>query len=250
MLKIFKMDLHIHTCLSPCGDLEMVPSKIVKKAKAEGLDAIGICDHNSAENVVAVKKAGQEKDLTVVGGIEVTSQEEVHILALFDKDENLFELQRIVYENLQGINEAKVFGEQVIVDEKDEILGVNNRLLIGATKLTVDEIVDITHSLKGLVIASHVDRERFSIIGQLGFIPKGLVLDSLEASSKISLDQEKPIFSQAFDFPVVTFSDAHSIKDIGKSSTIFLIEEAKVSEIKKALLDKDGRSIFTYSGHS
>ena len=246
MLGRFRMDLHIHTCLSPCGDLEMMPSKIVKKAKSEGLDAIGICDHNSAENVVAVKKAGEKEDLAVIGGMEVTSREEVHILTLFDKDKDLLELQRIVYENLHGTNDEEIFGEQVIMDEEDEVLGTNNKLLIGATNLTIDEIVNTTHSLRGAVIASHIDRERFSVIGQLGFIPEELKLDSVEVSSKTSPNE----FRETSCFPVVTFSDAHFIEDIGKSSTIFFVKEATVSEIKKALLNKDGRFVLTYSGHS
>ena len=246
MLKRFRIDLHIHTCLSPCADLEMVPTKIVKKAKLEGLDVVGICDHNSSENVAAVKKAGERENLKVLGGIEVTSKEEVHILALFDGDEDLLKLQRIVYENLPGVNNEQLFGEQLVVDEQDVVLDVNNRLLIGATELSIDEIVDITHSLRGLVIAAHVDRERFSIIGQLGFVPEGLPLDSLEVSSKFSPTKEKIDFK----FPLVTFSDAHFIEDIGESSTNFFIKEVKVCEIKKALSGEDGRSFITYFGHS
>ena len=85
MLREFRMDLHIHTCLSPCGDDEMVPAKIVDQAKKSGLDVIGICDHNTAENVPAVRCAGSELNLRVLGGMEITTQEEVHILALFDE---------------------------------------------------------------------------------------------------------------------------------------------------------------------
>ena len=246
MLKRLKMDLHIHTCLSPCGEREMVPTEIINRAKELGLDAIGICDHNSAENVVAVKKAGKKESLAVIGGIEVTSREEVHILALFDNDEDVFELQHIVYENLHGKNEAKVFGEQIIVDEQDEIIGINHRLLIGATDLTVDKIVDIVHFLKGLCFASHIDRERFGIIGQLGFIPEGLKLDAAEVSPK-TIPSE---FNQTLGVPLVTFSDAHTIQDIGNSYTEFLINKPSVAEIKKALLDEDGRLIVTYFRHS
>ena len=148
---------------------------------------IGICDHNSAENVACAKKVGEKEGLTVIGGIEVTSQEEVHILALFSEDRDLFELADLIYENLPGINDERVFGEQIVVNEDDEVLGFNKRLLIGATVLPLRQIVDRIHSLSGLAIAPHIDRESFGIIGQLGFIPDGLELDGLEVSPGLSL---------------------------------------------------------------
>jgi predicted metal-dependent phosphoesterase TrpH len=247
MLKKIKADLHIHTCLSPCGDMDMTPAMIVEKARSKGLDVIGICDHNSSENVAAVKKAGKKYNLKVLGGMEVTSREEVHILALFDEDKKLSELQEIVYENLKGVNDEEFFGYQLIVDERNEIIDLNKKLLIGATDLTVDRIVELIHSLNGLAIASHVDRERFSLIGQLGFIPEELELDGLELSPRYMSERKKLDFPMSSGFPLVTFSDAHYIDDIGKTSTTFLLDDITVIELKKALKNKDGRSILTYS---
>ena len=247
MLKKFKTDLHIHTCLSPCGDMDMMPTLIVEKARSKGLDVIGICDHNSSENVIAVKKAGEKNNLKVLGGMEVTSKEEVHILALFDEDKDLFKLQKIVYENLKGVNDEEHFGYQVVVNEQDKAIDLNKRLLIGATDLTVDKIVELIHSLNGLAIASHVDRERFSLIGQLGFVPEGLELDGLELSPRYAFGKKELDFPMASGFPLVTFSDAHLPDDIGKTSTTFLLDDITVIELKKALMNKDGRSIITYS---
>jgi len=247
MLKKIKADLHIHTCLSPCGDMSMMPTVIVEKAKLKGLDVIGICDHNSSENVAAVMKAGEKYNLKVLGGMEVTSKEEVHVLALFDEDKKLSELQKIVYENLEGVNDEEFFGYQLIVDENNEIVDLNKKLLIGATDLTVDAIVELIHSLNGLAIASHVDRERFSLIGQLGFVPEGLELDGLELSPGYMSEKKKLDFPMSAGFPLVTFSDAHYIDDIGKTSTTFLLEDITVSELKQALKNKNGRSILTYS---
>jgi len=243
MLKKFRMDLHIHTCLSPCGDSEMLPSKIVKKAKFEGLDAIGICDHNSVENVVAVKKAGKRENLEVIGGIEITSQEEVHILALFGNDADLLRIQNVVYEHLPGVNDEEAFGEQLIVDENDRIVGINNRLLIGATTLLVEQIVEIIHKLGGIAIASHIDREAFSIISQLGFIPEELNLDGLEVSPLNSAEEVRTKLPQVNDFPIVGFSDAHYLEDIGKAHTSFVMEKVNIDEIDKALLNQDGRKV-------
>ncbi len=204
---------------------------------------IGICDHNSAENVACAKKVGEKEGLAVIGGIEVTSQEEVHILALFNEDEDLFELASLIYENLPGINDERVFGEQIVVNENDEVLSFNKRLLIGATLLPLHRIVDRIHSLGGLAIASHIDRESFSIIGQLGFIPDGLELDGLEVSPRLSLKKAQPEFGEAFDLPLVTFSDAHTLDDVGKSFTCLSIEEASIKEIRKALFSEDGRKV-------
>jgi len=247
MLKKFKTDLHIHTCLSPCGDLGMIPTLIVEKAKSRGLDVIGISDHNSSENVIAVKKAGEKYNLKVLGGMEVTSKEEVHILALFDDEKDLLKLQKIVYENLEGVNDEELFGYQLIVNEQNEIMDLNKKLLIGATDMTVDKIVELIHSLNGLAIASHVDRERFSLIGQLGFIPEGLALDGLELSAKYTSGKKELDFPMSSGFPLVTFSDAHYIDDIGKTSTTFLLDDITVIEMKKALKNQNGRSILTYS---
>ncbi len=247
MLKKIKADLHIHTCLSPCGDMEMSPSMIVKRALSVGLDVIGICDHNSSENAAIIKKIGEKNNLKVLLGMEATSKEEAHILALFDDEEKLSELQKIVYQNLKGVNDEDLFGYQMVVNEQDEIIELNNKLLIGATELTVEKIVELIHSFDGLAIASHVDRERFSLIGQLGFIPEGLELDGIELSPNYMLKNKKYDFPMSSGLPQVTFSDAHYIKDIGKTSTTFLINEITVSEIKKALENKDGRSVLAYS---
>jgi PHP family Zn ribbon phosphoesterase len=135
----------------------------------------------------------------------------------------------------------------MVVDENDEITELNNKLLIGATDLTIEKIVEIIHSLNGLAIASHVDRERFSLIGQLGFIPEGLELDGVELSPAYMAEYGNYNYPVASGFTQVTFSDAHYLDDIGKTSTSFMIEEITVSEIKKALGNKDGRSVLAYS---
>ena len=272
MLRRFRADLHIHTCLSPCGSLSMVPGVIVEEARRKELDVIGICDHNATENVPAVRKAAEKRRIVVLGGMEITSEEEVHVLALFDNDEKLFELQKKVYDNLPGRNDERVFGEQVIVNENDEVVDVNDRLLIGATGLPLQAIVDAIHSLCGLAIASHVDRESFGIIGQLGFIPEGLPLDALEVSPGMSCEKARislPAWARGglsadvrstpgrsaanvpgqglpgvCGFPVGTFSDAHYPEHIGRRCTAFLVEGVQVEEMRMALLGREGRSVF------
>lgn len=138
----------------------MTPSRIVAEATSKGLSIIGICDHNSAENLSVAKKVAGEKGIHLIAGMEVTSSEEVHILALFDRIENVMTLQEIVYANLSGVeNDERASGYQGVVNENDEILNFNKRLLIGATSLSVQNIVDVIRSLEGLAIASHIDRK-------------------------------------------------------------------------------------------
>ena len=216
----------------------MVPSAIVKRAKAVGLDMIGICDHNSAENVAAVARAGRRESISVIPGIEITSREEVHVVGLFDSDKNAKRVQATVYENLPGTNDEAAFGPQTVVDEWDRITGNSDKLLIGATNLPLEGVVQAIHDCGGLAVAAHVDRQRFGLIGQLGFIPEGLKLDALELSARASITDRR-------DFPVVTSSDAHCLEDIGKGSTSLIAEQANIENIRKALREEDGRRVFT-----
>ena len=235
------MDLHIHTCLSPCAQSDMLPTTIIKQARDKNVDVVGICDHNSAENVLAVRKAGEKEGVQVLGGMEISSSEEVHILAFFDDDGALLEMQNIVYENLSGENDEKYFGEQLIVDEYDKIIGSTNKLLIGSTSLGIDRIVELVHSLGGLAVASHVDRDSFSIIAQLGFIPKELPLDALELSWRCELSEVNNY--ESYGLPLVKSSDAHFLSDIGKAVTTFSLSAPSFSEVVMAFQNVEGRTV-------
>ena len=233
-----RADLHLHTCLSPCADNQMQATAIVEQALKVGLDMIGICDHNSAENVTALVKAGAREGLTVIPGMEVTSSEEVHILGLFGTEEDLMLLQDMVYENLPGENSEEAFGPQYVINEWNEPIEINTRLLIGATLLSVEQIVDAIHERSGLAVASHIDRERFGLIGQLGFIPKGLKLDAIEVSNPGTATKE-------YGYPVINSSDAHFLDAIGRNPSCFMVEEASFEEIGKALRQELGRRILS-----
>ena len=243
MLKKFKADLHIHSCLSPCSDWAMSPKKIVKQSLEVGLDLIALCDHNSAENAAATMREGKRQGLQVLPGMEICSKEEVHILALFDELEPTLEMQTYVYANLPGENKTEVFGFQVIANEQDEVIGENPRLLIGATRLGLHGIVDKTHVLGGINISCHVDRPAYGIINQLGFIPEDLNLDGLEVSYRIKLAEAAQTIPGVENFSFVTASDAHFLNDIGKTCTVFELAEPSLAEIRLALAQKDGRRI-------
>jgi PHP family Zn ribbon phosphoesterase len=221
----------------------MLPTRIIRRAKAMNLDMIGICDHNSAENVQAVREAGGREGVEVIGGIEMTSREEVHLLALFDTDAGLERVQDVVYDHLPGVNEVDVFGEQLLVDAEDDITCTSERLLIGATTLSLEDIVQLIHDAGGLAVASHVDREAYSVIGQLGFIPEDLHVDAVEISSRTSMEDARDRFPQVRRFPVIRSSDAHSLEDIGRVYTSFFMEKTTIEEIGKAFLGREGRTL-------
>jgi len=239
----FRADLHIHTCLSPCSELTMTPARIVERAASLGINIIAICDHNTAEHVEVTGSLAKKKGIRVMAGMEINSSEEVHILGLFGKLTEALNMQAVVYENLPGQNNEDVFGMQVLVNEDEEVLGFNKRLLIGATDLSVNRIVELIHSFNGLAVASHIDREGFGIIGQLGFIPEGVEFDALEISYRTSRARALEMFGLYKHVPWITSSDAHSLEDIGRKTTGFVMEHATFEEMRLALRGTEGRKV-------
>ena len=221
----------------------MSPKKIVRKSLETGLDLIALCDHNSAENAEVTMREGNKRGLQVLPGMEICSREEVHILALFHELNSALEMQAYIYANLPGENNPKVFGCQVVANENDEVIEENPRLLIGATRLSLYDIVDKTHALGGINISCHVDRPSYGIINQLGFIPADLNLDGLEVSYRIDLAQAAQAIPGIGSYSCVTASDAHYLDDIGKACTVFEMAAPTLAEIRLALARKKGRRI-------
>lgn len=244
MLSRVRADLHVHTCLSPCADLEMSPRKIVAEAVRKGIGLLAISDHNSAANVPAVMKAAEGSPVEVIAGMEVCSEEEVHILALFDSSEKALEMQSLVYNHLSGRNDPEAFGVQVIANENDEVVSFEEKLLIGAVGLPIGRIVAEIHERKGIVIASHIDRESFSIVSQLGFIPAGLQFDALELTEHCSDEEARRRFLSTGGAVFVRNSDAHLLASIGTNTSEYLIETASFQELQKALHGEHGRIVW------
>lgn len=218
-LRAIKADLHIHTCLSPCGGYDVSPAAVVGQAAELGLGMIAVCDHNSVENLAATREAAGRLDPAqapwVLAGMEVTTVEEAHLVVLFDSLTDALTLQGMVYDHLQpGKNRPEVFGDQVVVNADDEVEGFNQRMLIGATDLGAADLTGRVHSLGGLVIAAHIDRPSFSLPSQLGIIPPELELDAVEISSRCRPEQADS-WLMGRDLPVVTSSDAHRLQDVG-----------------------------------
>lgn len=221
----------------------MTPRAIVRTALAKGLDMIAICDHNSARNTAATVRAAKGSTLTVLPGIEITSSEEVHFVGLFPTVASAEAVQEEVYSHLYGENNEEAFGFQVVVDEDDQVDDLDQRLLIGATTLSAERVVDVIHRFGGLAIASHVDRGGFGIFSQLGFIPDTLSLDGLEVSKRMDFQEARERYRQCRDFTLITSSDAHALEDVGSALTVVRMAEPSLDELRKALQGLDGRAI-------
>ncbi len=240
---ISRLDLHVHTVLSPCADYEMTPRRIVAAAQAKGLNAIAITDHNSCRNCNATILAAEGSGVFVAPGIEICSIEEVHVLGLFPDMDSANNVQEEVYSRLKGENNEEVFGIQVVVDEHDFVEDIDNRLLIGATTLSINKVVELIHRHGGIAIASHVDRRSFGIFGQLGFIPEDLELDALEVSKHMDWNDVRLAGKLSGPLSIVRSSDAHFLDDLGSAYSEALLDKPTFGEIYQALKNLNGRRI-------
>jgi hypothetical protein len=240
---VFAFDMHVHTCLSPCGELDMHPSAIVRAAAEAGVDGIVICDHNAADNVAAVGRAARAAGFVAVAGMEITTEEEVHLVALMPDEAAAGVLHARVAAALPGRNEPAAFGEQVIANEDAEVLGFNPSLLAGATCWSVDRAAEEIHRAGGLVIAAHVDRERFGLVGQLGFVPPGLALDAIEVSAATPYDTGRRRYADPLGLPAVAGSDAHDPGAIGRALTYLHLDHAAAAEVRRAIRAEGGRAV-------
>lgn len=244
MLLEYPADFHIHTCLSPCASDEMTPINILNMAKVMGTKILGICDHNSAGNINAMLNMAQDYDILVIPGIEVQSIEEVHLLCLFESEDQVFKLQEYIYSALPPVNNnPRLFGHQWLVDGMGNILGEENRMLLTSTFLTVDEIAQKVHELQGLLIPAHVDKKHFSIIGQLGFIPENLKVDAVEFSKTTTKANFEATFDNINEYTLITSSDAHCLEDMVYQKTFFLLKSLNFKEIVMALKGLEGRKV-------
>ncbi len=243
-MRFFKADLHIHTVLSPCGSLEMSPKTIVQTALGKNLDIIGITDHNSTRQCRIVADEAKKYGLTVYSGAEVTTKEEVHCLAFFENFEKLDEFQNFLDNNLPDTeNNVDLFGYQVVVNDQEEIVYEENRLLISALKRSIDQVEHEVHRLEGIFIPAHVNKPKFSLISQLGFVPPDLKFDALELSKHIETEAFLKAWPYLKKVTIIRNSDAHQPVTIGESTTLLFMENPGFSEFRKALSNKEGREV-------
>jgi PHP family Zn ribbon phosphoesterase len=250
-LQSLLVDLHLHTVLSACAEIEMIPPLIVRRAQELNLDVIAVTDPNCAANVSAVVEAARGTKLTVLPGMEVQTREEVHMLCLFDALDQVEAWQQIVLAALPDArNNAEVFGAQYVVDATGNCLYTEERLLATSTALSVDRVADQVNSLGGICLPAHVDRPSYSILSNLGFVPPGLQIAGIEISRLTTprkLVQLCPALSR---YGVIVNGDAHRLAEMG-ARTRAQVEAPTVSELSMALAGLKGRktTVLAVSGN-
>ena len=220
----------------------MIPPLIVRKAVELGLNLIAITDHNASDNVSAVIEAAKGEDLTVLPGMELQTEEEVHCLCLFDNVEQLGELQAIVDKALPKIqNNTEFFGEQFVVDETGDFIRRKEQLLITSASLSIEEAYRAVEGLGGLFIPAHVNRQAFGLIYHLGFIPTDLDLPAVEISRHITPEQARQEYPQLENYRLIQSGDVHYLDDfLGVNQ--FILSEPTINELKMAFSGENGRN--------
>lgn len=231
-MKLF-YDFHIHTCLSPCGDVDMTPNNIVNMARLKGLDAIAITDHNSCGNAGACMACAAGTDLLVIPGLEVETAEEVHMVCLFPVLSAAQEMEKMVRAVLPAIpNRVEIFGEQCYMDADDHIIGYEDNLLATAAQLSVSDVVRAVRDLGGAVYPAHVDKDAYSMLSNLGAIPPELGFRSVEVHNLQKLDV---LAAHIAPYQVLHSSDAHYLWDIAEPELTIDAAEKNISTILSVL---------------
>jgi PHP family Zn ribbon phosphoesterase len=236
-------ELHIHTIVSPCAGVEMIPPLIVQEAIARGIKLIAITDHNSTANVKAVQGAARNYELTVLPGMELQTREEVHLLCLFDTVDQMEAWQTLVNSRMPPLeNNIEFFGEQFVVDETGEFIRRETQLLLTSANLSLQEAVAEVNKLDGLAVPAHVNRQAYSLIANLGFVPPDLPLAALEISRHITPTEARRKFPQLKNYPLLQNGDVHYLDDfLGVNR--FQMAAPTIAEIKLALSGQEGRSL-------
>ena len=220
-----KFDLHIHSCLSPCANLEMAPSEIVRKAMESGMDGIALTDHQSARNTPAIAECARRAGLKCLFGMEVQTAEEVHTLAIFDTVEQALGMTDWVYAAMpKRVNDPETFGDQPVVTWDDDIVEMEWRILAMGCRRTIPETAAKVRELGGLYIAAHVDRANHSVLGTLGAIPRPLVDTEIQPGGGLFFDavelsrtaDESAWLPKVEGYAVTRSSDAHNIEDVAR----------------------------------
>jgi len=243
-MKKFMTDLHIHSTLSPCGSLEMSPKRIVERAKILGINFISITDHNAIKNSIPARNLSKKYGMGYLYGMEVQTEEEIHILTYFDNYSELLNVWNMVYEKLPDIeNKPDYFGDQVILDEEENIVGFEEKLLLNSSKISLEDLCKIVQENNGIAIPAHIDSATYGIISQIGFVPHDSFFPFLEIScehkEKKLIDELSYLKNRKF----VSFSDAHYVNEIGKCYTIFELELPTIPELLMASKDLNKRKV-------
>jgi len=236
-------DLHIHTALSPCASDELTPPAIVKTAIERGIEMIAICDHNSARNVRAVQEAAEGR-LAVMAGMEIMTQEEVHLLGLFPTAEDAESAGEEIAERLPPSKATRAFGEQRVMDRNGRVIEMEDRLLSAAADVDLSEAIELVHRYFGLAVAAHVNRPSFSVVSQLGMFPEDVRFDAIEVFVNGRFAGSEVEWAR-WELPMLFSSDSHSLEEIGTVQTRIRMEAPTFDEFALALRGGEDRGCAT-----
>lgn len=223
-------DLHIHSALSPCSDNDMTPNNIVNMSIIKGLDVIAVTDHNSCGNVRAVMAAAGD-NLIVIPGMEVETSEEIHMVCYFKNVDDADRMWEIVRSHMMPVkNREEIYGEQLYMNEEDEVTGKEEILLVSATTLDIYEVVNCAKECGGIAVPAHIDRSSFSVLSNLGFLPDDLKVNTLEITKKNRTKME----NYYKKYQIISNSDAHYLEDISEP------------EFYMEVLSKNAENVFSY----
>ena len=230
-------DLHIHSCLSPCGDDDMTPANIAGMAALKGLEAIALTDHNTCRNCPALMAAAAEYGILAVPGMEINTSEEVHAVCLFPTLEAALDFDTYVYGKLIKFpNNEVIFGKQLIYNEQDQVRGREPNLLINATEISFEGLWELVHSYTGVMFPAHVDKAANSLIANLGFIPPDSRFRTAEVKDLRKLHglrKDNPYLDKC---RIISNSDAHYLEHINEPVLTLQVEERTVRGVIDALL--------------
>ena len=244
-LRGLRADLHIHSVLSPCADRDMTPGNIVGMARILGLDVIAITDHQSCGNcatAMAISKAMGGP--LVIAGMEVESAEEIHLLCLFPDLESAVACEETIRAGMPDLpNRKDIFGEQWLMDEDDERVGEEPRMLLVACGMTCDEVAALVLSHGGVCIPAHLDREANSMLVSLGAVPPDFPTSVIEVSTRMDPVRFLERHPELSRYGVLVNSDAHRLETLAIAWSAGAPEDPDTSDEKG---EKDrNRSRFT-----
>ncbi len=241
-MRWYRADLHIHSVLSPCGGLDMSPKNIFAAAKRKNIDLIAITDHNSMKNSSTYYKVAKKMGFAYLFGVEIQTLEEIHIIALFDNQEKALSFDSELYNSLLPIkNNPDYFGDQVIIDENENIIGFEERALINSSSWNYEETILKVRKFDGFCFPAHIDASTYSVISQLGFIPKNPQITAVGITKNCDTKYLVDKFPYLKKYAFIRNSDAHYPNEVGGGYTDFFIKEPTISEIGLAVKNLENR---------
>lgn len=229
-------DLHIHSCLSPCGDDESTPANIAMLAKMLGLDVAALTDHNSCKNCPAFFEAAKAAELLPIAGMELTTAEEIHVLCLFPELDNAMEFDKYVHERIMPIkNKPEVYGNQLVKNSEDETVGIEEICLINATDIDFYSVKPLVKSYGGIMIPAHIDRKSFSLINSLGSVPPDAGFDCVEMKYPEAMENLTAKHPYIGECQVIFDSDAHYLENISMPNNKLSVDGMTAKAVLQAV---------------